>query len=270
MLSAAHPSYVVGMTEGGVMRNMKKVLLGVAVLTAISIALPVRGALTIGGIGGTVPPMSSLRVGMAGSGSGTVRETSTSGAPNTRVPTTPPRDCETDCVTSYVMGALVRLVAVPGEGSVFDGWSDGLTGEVLCDAPAACTVGMLSDRVVTATFTKLHTLTVGILAQGGLGGTGTIYSTPAGIACRFGAGMSGSCSATFSEGTFVTLRAVVDPGRSFFGGYAGDCTDRDLECSLLMMSDKHVLTKWGGGMCGSTPDKLHAQDCGGGSQSGDF
>ena len=62
--------------------------------------------------------------------------------------------------TSYPAGTVVTLKAVPASGTVFDGWSGGVSGTA-----ATMTVTMDADKAVTATFgrdtTRVLTLTVG-------------------------------------------------------------------------------------------------------------
>jgi hypothetical protein len=65
------------------------------------------------------------------------------------------------------------------------------------------------------------------------GGTGTVISTPAGIACP------SECSEAFARGTTVTL-AATPSGGSTFTGWSGDCTGTG-PC-LLTMDVPHSVT----------------------------
>jgi uncharacterized repeat protein (TIGR02543 family) len=88
-------------------------------------------------------------------------------------------------------------------------------------------------------------------------GSGTVFSTPAGIACAITDG-SGSCSATFSSGTVVTLTATAGGGQ--FTGWGGACAGTG-PCQLTMSEARSVtasfapptftLTVTGGGTTGS-------------------
>ena len=127
-------------------------------------------------------------------------------------------NCGADCSESYVSGASVTLTAVAASGSKFTGWSG-------CDSVsgANCTVAMNAARTVTATFKLLYTLAV-VKADVG---TGTVTSTPAGIAC------GGDCSEPYVGGTSVTLTAVAAAG-SRFTGWSGCDSVSGASCTLTM------------------------------------
>jgi PKD repeat protein len=63
-------------------------------------------------------------------------------------------------------------------------------------------------------------------------GTGAVFSTPFGIACGT------NCSASYSNGTVVTLTAVPGPGSSF-SGWGGACTG-SAACSVAMSEARSV------------------------------
>src|SRR5205807_4505896 len=77
----------------------------------------------------------TLRVGEAGTGSGTV--TSSDGSIG----------CPGTCIATYVSGTTVTLTAAPASGSTFAGWSGGNGG-----SGSTCTATMSAARSVTATF----------------------------------------------------------------------------------------------------------------------
>src|ERR687892_650012 len=104
-----------------------------------------------------------LGVTLGGSGSGTVTSNPAGIA------------CPSDCTESYANGTSVKLTASEVPGSSFVGWSDGG-----CPGTAPCTLSMTMARSVTATFEDTaHQLSV---AVGGTG-SGTVTSSPIGIAC---------------------------------------------------------------------------------------
>ena len=95
---------------------------------------------------------------------------------------------------------------------------------IACTVASDCGSGfLLADRLVTR-----HAFTV---ARSGAG-SGTVASDPAGIDC--GAG----CSAQFSQGTTVVLRATPAPG-SAFGGWSGACSGT-ADCVLTADAAKTV------------------------------
>ena len=82
--------------------------------------------------------------------------------------------CGTDCGEAYAAGTVVTLTATPAAGSTFAGWSG-----VGCAGTGACTVTLSGNASVAAAFTTEAALTV---VKAGPG-SGTVSSTPAGIAC---------------------------------------------------------------------------------------
>src|SRR5205807_8245729 len=86
------------------------------------------------------------------------------------------------------------LTATPAVVSIFTGWSG-------CDAASAttCSATTNSTRTVTAS-TTLQTFTLSVTKRGILGGT--VTSSDGGINC------GATCSASYTSGTVVTLRAT--------------------------------------------------------------
>lgn len=156
----------------------------------------------------TADAMQLLTVAGGGTGSGTVASspagiscTSTAGASTGA------------CAATFSDGAVVILTATSASGSTFTGWSGA------CSGTDSCQVTMDQARVVAAHFElPRHILTV----SGAGTGSGTVTSTPAGIACAIAAGApTGSCTADFLQGTAVTLTATAASGS--FTGWSGAC-----------------------------------------------
>jgi len=126
------------------------------------------------------------------------------------------------CGNRFPFGSPVLLAATEVGGSGFTGWGE------TCAGTGPCTVPMLQDRTVTATFTARFSLTV--LASGN--GAGTVASqaglSPA-ISCIITAGVAGEtgCTASYLDETSVALSATLASG-SLFGGWSGTGAD----CSL--------------------------------------
>src|SRR5204863_8002649 len=146
----------------------------------------------------------------AGAGSGTV--TSAPSGIN----------CGATCAADYLSGIVVALTATPQAGSAFAGWSGDCTGT------GACNVTMSAARNVTATFVPMFALSV---SKAGVG-TGTVSSTPAGIAC------GATCAASFASGALVGLTATPTAG-SGFAGWSGACTGTGA-CNVTMDAAKSV------------------------------
>ncbi len=142
----------------------------------------------------------ALTVGKNGTGAGTV--TSSPGSIS----------CGSTCVASFNSGTVVMLSAAATSGSFFAGWSGGG-----CSGTGGCTVTMSAATSVTATFSLTPVGSFALtVTKAGLG-SGTVTSSPAGIAC------GSTCVANFSSGTVVTLSAAASAS-TFIGWSGGGCS----------------------------------------------
>jgi hypothetical protein len=116
--------------------------------------------------------------------------------------------------SAYFDGAEVVVTAVPDSGWVFDGWSDGLTGNENPD-----TLVMGSDTTVTATFAETHALVVSTV------GNGVVTKSPD--------------QAFYLDGDTVVVAAVPDSGW-VFGSWSGGLTGSENPDTLVMGSDTTV------------------------------
>src|SRR5512134_1086471 len=135
--------------------------------------------------------------------------------------------CPGTCAADFATGITVTLTATPTNGSTFNGFSG-----AGCSGPSSsCTVAMVGNPTVTATFNAapiLFTLTV---TKAGAG-AGTVSSDPPGItAC------STTCSANFAPGTVVTLTATPQSGATF-AGWSGACSGT--ACQVTMDANRAV------------------------------
>ena len=167
-------------------------------------------------------PMSTLTVQKNGSGNGTV--TSAPSGIN----------CGGTCSAQFPTDNTVTLTANPAPGSTFVGWSGACAG-------ASCTVTMETDKTVSAQFDLLPALVTLSINKSG-NGDGTVTSDPPGIDC------GGTCQATYTLGTTVTLTAVPD-GRSIFGGWRtprsqSPCNDQTDPCVLTMDDNRSVTARF--------------------------
>jgi uncharacterized repeat protein (TIGR02543 family) len=152
-----------------------------------------------------------LTVQKQGAGSGTVTSTPAG------------ISCGSDCSALFSPGTPVVLTALPAPGSTFAGWTGA------CAGAGACNVTMDGAKSVTATFTaNTHVLTVSLAGDG----SGSVSSSPAGIAC------GADCTESYSYGTVVTLTATPSPG-STFTGWSGACTGAGA-CNVTMDGAKSV------------------------------
>lgn len=118
--------------------------------------------------------------------------------------------CGGDCSESFPHGTAVTLTATGGAGAVFDGWPAGSG----CSGTGPCTLVLTAATTIAAPFSVAqYTVTV---ALGGTG-TGTVTSSPAGIACP------GTCTRTLAYGSTITLAAAPAANHTFTG-WTGACT----------------------------------------------
>jgi len=139
-------------------------------------------------------------------------------------------NCGQICAASFDEGTSVSLNAAPESGFRFDGWGGA------CSGPGGCTVTMQADTQVLATFVAIppsqHAMTVILTGTG----AGTVSSQPTGIDCGT------TCSATFSEGTSVTLTPAAASG-SQFDGWGGACTGMG-GCTVTMNREQIVAARF--------------------------
>jgi hypothetical protein len=120
------------------------------------------------------------------------------------------------CSVSVAAGTRVKLTVVPDPLIVFAGWSGGG-----CQGNAVtCTFAVNSNTNIVVTLNPAPPpppanaqLTVTLSGNG----QGQVTTSPAGISCP------GTCTASFSSGTQLTVTATPAAG-SVFAGYSGACT----------------------------------------------
>jgi hypothetical protein len=123
------------------------------------------------------------------------------------------------CTANFNPGVSVTLTATASGASSFTGWGGACSGTGTCVFPS-----IDGPKQVTASFGQvvLHPVTI----TGGGNGSGTVTSSPSGInGCVITNGVAAStgCSASFPQGTNVTLSVVPTAG-SGFTGWAGPCS----------------------------------------------
>jgi phospholipase C len=130
-------------------------------------------------------------------------------------------NCPTTCSASFAAGTKVTLTATPGSNYLFTGWAGACSG-------SSCTVTLNSAETVSANFTAGDGISVAFAGTG----TGTVASNPAGINCP------GTCSATYAQGTQVTLTET--PGANiYFGGWSGACVGTTT-CSVTVNAAENI------------------------------
>ena len=122
-------------------------------------------------------------------------------------------NCPSTCSAKFNEGTTVTLTSTAGSGSSFSGYGGACSG-------STCQLTLSSDESVSATFTGASPqLTVA------LSGQGTVVSSPSGINCPT------TCTASFSDGTAVTLTETATKGYKF-SGYTGACSGMSCQVTL--------------------------------------
>jgi len=199
-------------------------------LCALS-TLILAGCAGVGTNSSTTPPPAQtyqLTVTAPGAGQGTI--TSNPSGIN----------CPSTCTETFPAGTKVTLTAMPDSGYLFAGWAGACTG-------TSCTVVLNSAETVSATFTAGDGITVALAGNG----TGKVTSNPAGINCP------GTCSATYAQGTQVTLSEAAGASM-YFGGWSGACTGTTT-CSVTVNSAENITATF------NAPDTLTVTTSGTGS-----
>jgi Metallo-peptidase family M12/Divergent InlB B-repeat domain len=130
----------------------------------------------------------------------------------------------TTSTTSFNSGQSVTLTATPAANYYFSGWSDGS-----CSGNLTCTFTMNAAKTINATFLPL-TADSSVLTIT-TSGMGVVQSSPPGInSC------SGTCNATFANGTSVMLTAAPVTGY-YFAGWGGACSGQGT-CTLTINSNQ--------------------------------
>ncbi|MBK9032522.1 MAG: hypothetical protein IPL61_14630 [Myxococcales bacterium] len=153
-------------------------------------------------------------------------------------------NCGADCGQAYTAGTTVTLTATPIGLSTFTGWSGACTGT------GPCVVTMNTTASVTATFT-INSYPVTIVTGGS--GSGSVTSTPAGIAC------GADCTETYPATTLVALAATADPGSTFAGWSGGGCAGTST-CIVTVSAATTVTANFA-----TTPTTLFVLRAGGGT-----
>ena len=132
------------------------------------------------------------------------------------------------CAAPFSYGTGVVLNATPAAGSRFAGWQGA------CSGTGTCNLTIVDAQTVAARFERSSTT----LAVTGTG-SGSVASTPAGIACTLASGTpSGTCSASLDAGTSVSLVATPAAGWTF-AGWGGACTGTG-PCNLTLNANANV------------------------------
>jgi len=129
--------------------------------------------------------------------------------------------CGSTCTVTRSFGSAMTLTATPAAQSAFAGWTGA------CSGTGPCSVTVAGATSVGAVFTRTHN-TLSVTRSG----TGTVTSSPAGIAC------GSTCSAALAVDATVTLAPTPADGWRFTG-WSGACTGAEA-CSVSMDAARSV------------------------------
>jgi Divergent InlB B-repeat domain len=131
-------------------------------------------------------------------------------------------NCPTNCTASFTQNTQVKLTAAAGANYFFEGWIGA------CSGSNSCSVTMMGNESLGATFTPGETLTVSISGSG----AGTVTSNPTGIDCP------ATCSAVFPQDTNVTLSESAGKN-DVFTSWNGACSGAE-GCSVTLSGANSV------------------------------
>jgi Divergent InlB B-repeat domain len=134
--------------------------------------------------------------------------------------------CGATCSAAYRVGKIVVLRADEGLYGEFVRWTGGCVGS----APQCAVVVDRAVSVRAVFFRDDAELSVSV------GGPGTVYSEPEGLACG---AVGGRCRTTFARGTQVAL-AAVPRGDSAFRAWGAPCTPQGPRCTLRVSYSSEV------------------------------
>jgi phospholipase C len=138
-------------------------------------------------------------------------------------------NCGQTCSASFAPGTQVLLTATAATNSYFVGW----TGGGCSGSSPTCTVTLSQSEQVTATFGVPQVEPVLSVSLAGTG-AGTVSSNPAGISCK------PTCSASFNEGTQVTLTETPGTNSYFVGWVGGGCSGSNPTCTVTLSQSQQV------------------------------
>ena len=147
------------------------------------------------------------------------------------------------CSGTFSQGSLVTLTAAPGAGSTFAGWGGS------CGGTSSCALSLLSSATVSAAFasstpTASRSLSVSLTGDG----KGSVTSNPAGLTCT-----GGTCTASFPQGTTVTLTPSPQSG-NVFQGWNGICSGTS-NCAVTLSSTQVVTATFAAEIAKPAPPK---------------
>ena len=128
------------------------------------------------------------------------------------------------CTGTFPQGSSVTLTATPATGNTFSGWGGACSGTSSCVVALSTSSASVSAAFATSQ-TVSHLLSVSLTGDG----KGSVTSQPSGLTCS-----EGTCTASFPQGTTVTLTPSTQSG-NVFQGWNGVCSGTS-NCAVTLTS----------------------------------
>jgi hypothetical protein len=143
--------------------------------------------------------------------------------------------CGAACNATATAGEQVIFSADPAVGFAFESWDGACKGQ-----GESCSVAVNDNITLSARFRNVGTATLTISPAPAEGDVTAAYvaGTYAGVNCK--AGKKPDCSAKFTKGTELKLRASDVSSGYKFGGWTGACAGKPATCSLTMDRDQTI------------------------------
>jgi trimeric autotransporter adhesin len=140
------------------------------------------------------------------------------------------------CVVDFPSDVTVELVTTAASGTEFLGWAGSCGGTT----GLLCRIAMEQPVITGPVLRALGSITVTAAGTG----TGLVTSDLGGIGCQVAVGVvGGTCSATYVQGTVVTLRAFPS-GLSAFTGWTGACSGSGPTCTVEVNAARTVTARF--------------------------
>jgi streptogramin lyase len=182
-----------------------------------------------GQIGRITAPTNTITVNLSGSGQGQL----TSNAFTSALPSNISCGNGTNiCTATYPSDTTVNLFGTAASGSTFVGFEGGGCPLI----PNPCSVPLTADTNVTGVFNLTPVTEILSIASSGTG-TGTVTSSPSGIAC------GATCNASFPVNTSIMLTAKASANSTFVGWSGGGCVGIE-PCSVTLAAATNVTASF--------------------------
>jgi hypothetical protein len=145
-------------------------------------------------------------------------------------------DCGAVCNATATAGGQVTFFADPAVGFAFESWDGACKGQ-----GESCSVAVNDNITFSARFKHVGTATLTVSpapVEGDVTASYMLSGTNAGVSCK--AGKKPACSAKFTKGTELRIRASDVSSGYKFGAWTGACAGKSATCQLIMDKDHTI------------------------------